>query len=225
MNKKNLIILASVLTLGFAGYGFGRKLVDKTIDSENNLVVASIEVDGYQVGDEATDFNLKNINGKMFSLRNYENAKGFIIVFTSNHCPFSKAYEERLVVLDAKYASKGYPVIALNPNDPEAYEEDTFENMKLRAREKGFTFPYLVDTKGIGQKYGASRTPHVFVVKKEGGKNIVKYIGAVDDSAQDAAAVNKKYVEDAVNNLLADKPVITQTTKAIGCAIKWRSNS
>jgi thioredoxin-related protein len=161
----------------------------------------------------------------MFSLRNYENAKGFIIVFTSNHCPFSKAYEERLVVLDAKYASKGYPVIALNPNDPEAYEEDTFENMKLRAREKGFTFPYLVDTKGIGQKYGASRTPHVFVVKKEGGKNIVKYIGAVDDSAQDAAAVNKKYVEDAVNNLLADKPVITQTTKAIGCAIKWRSNS
>jgi glutathione peroxidase-family protein len=161
----------------------------------------------------------------MFSLRNYENAKGFIIVFTSNHCPFSKAYEERLVVLDAKYASKGYPVIALNPNDPEAYEEDTFENMKLRAREKGFTFPYLEDTKGIGQKYGASRTPHVFVVKKEGGKNIVKYIGAVDDSAQDAAAVNKKYVEDAVNNLLADKPVITQTTKAIGCAIKWRSNS
>jgi glutathione peroxidase-family protein len=225
MNKKNLIILAGALVLGIVGYGFGTKLAHKANDTENGLVMAKMEADGYQIGDEATDFNLKNIDGKMVSLKNYSNAKGFIVVFTSNHCPFSKAYEDRLVTLNNKYSPMGYPVIALNPNDPGAYEEDSFENMKLRSAEKGFTYPYLADTQGIGQQYGAARTPHVFVLKKEGGKNIVKYMGAIDDSAQDPSAVNKKYVEDAVNNLLANKPVITQTTKAIGCAIKWRSNS
>jgi glutathione peroxidase-family protein len=223
MKKKNIIIFTALLAIGFVGYAFSSKYSSNMSDLEESNIINIAE--GYAIGDEATDFNLKNIDGKMVSLKKYTNAKGFIVVFTSNHCPFSRAYEERLVALDAKYAAKGYPVIALNPNDPEAYEEDSFENMRLRANEKGFTFPYLEDTQGIGQQYGASRTPHVFVLKREAGKNIVKYIGAVDDSAQDAAAVSKKYVENTVDNLIAGKPVVIQTTRAIGCAIKWRSNS
>ncbi|MFT5884508.1 MAG: glutathione peroxidase-family protein [Arcticibacterium sp.] len=219
MKRKSLIVLGALLASGL--YGFTEFTKSKT---DETGVSKFIETASYEVGDEAQDFNLLNIDGSKKSLASFKGAKGYIVVFTSNHCPFSKAYEERMVALDTKYASLGYPVIALNPNDPEAYEEDTHENMKKRAAEKGFTYPYLVDDKGIGQIYGAKRTPQVFVLKKEGGKNIVKYIGAIDDNAQDASSVNKKYVEDAVNNLLANKPVVTQNTKAIGCAIKWRSN-
>lgn len=177
----------------------------------------------YKIGDAVEDFNLRNIDGKMVSMSDYPTAKGFIVVFTCNHCPFSKAYEDRIIKLHTDYASKGYPVIAINPNDPSAYEEDSFENMKARAIEKGYPFAYLEDTRGIGQKFGAVRTPHVFVLEKNANRTIVRYIGAIDDSAQDAAGVTKKYVENAVNNLLDGKPVVTQTTRAIGCAIKWRS--
>jgi peroxiredoxin len=174
------------------------------------------------VGDEAPAFSLKNIDGKMVSMASYPEARGFVIVFTSNHCPFSKAYEDRIISLNTRYATQGYPVIALNPNDPAAYEADSFENMKVRAAEKGFNFPYLVDDQGVGRKFGAVRTPHVFVIRKEDGKNIVKYAGAIDDNAQDPSSVTKKYVEDALDNLLANKPVVTTNTKAIGCSIKWR---
>ena len=178
----------------------------------------------YQVGSEVSDFVLKNTDGQMISLSSFPSAKGFIIVFTCNHCPFSKAYEERIMALDKKYATLGYPVIAINPNDPEAYEEDSFANMKAVAKEKGYTFPYLVDdTQKVGKAFGASRTPHVFVVKRENGKNLIAYIGAIDDNAQDAASASKHYVEDAVNNLLANKPIVVTNTKAIGCAIKWKN--
>ncbi|MFT6879669.1 MAG: peroxiredoxin [Arcticibacterium sp.] len=216
MKRKSLIVLGAFLASGL--YGFTKFTKEKV------AVSRSVEATSYGVGDEAQDFSLLNIDGNKKSLASFRDAEGFILVFTSNHCPFSKAYEDRLVALDAKYASLGYPIIAINPNDPRAYEEDTRENMRKRAIEKKFTFPYLVDDKGIGQVYGAKRTPQVFVLKKERGKNIVKYIGAIDDNAQDVSSVNKKYVEDAVDNLLADKPVVTQNTKAIGCAIKWRSN-
>jgi peroxiredoxin len=177
----------------------------------------------YGIGDAVADFKLKNVDGKMLSLSSFSSAKGFIIIFTSNHCPFSKAYEERMIALNNKYLSQGFPVIAINPNDPEAYEDDSFINMQARAKERGYTFPYLSDeTQNVAKTFGALRTPHVFVLKKENDKNIVHYIGAIDDNAQDPASVTKHYVEDAVSNLLADKPVITTTTKAIGCAIKWK---
>ncbi len=221
MKRKSLLVLSALLATGL--YGFTEFNKDEMVEIES-VTSQLTETSTYAIGDEAADFSLLNIDGKKKSLASLNNAKGFIVVFTSNHCPFSKAYEERLVGLDAKYANLGYPVVALNPNDPDAYEEDTHENMKKRAAEKGFTFPYLVDDIGIGQVYGARRTPHVFVLKKENGKNIVKYMGAIDDNAQDASSVNKKYVEEAVDNLLSNKPVVTQNTKAIGCAIKWRSN-
>ena len=157
----------------------------------------------------------------MVSLANYKDAKGFIVIFTCNHCPYAKAYEERIVALDAKYKTLGYPVIAINPNDPAAQPEDSFDLMKTRAKEKGFTFPYLMDEgQKIYPQYGATKTPHVYILQKENGKNIVKYIGAIDNNHENANDVTEKYVEAAVDALLKNEPVKQTETVAIGCTIK-----
>jgi peroxiredoxin len=125
--------------------------------------------------------------------------------------------------LDKKYASQGFPVIAINPNDPTAYPDDSFENMQKRAKEKGYTFPYLFDEEqSVYPLFGATKTPHVFVLANADGAYTVEYIGAIDDNYEDASKVSTKYVEDAVNAVLAgNKPEVT-TTKAIGCSIKAR---
>ena len=176
---------------------------------------------GYDIGDVATDFKLKNIDGKQVSLSDYSTAKGFIVVFTTNHCPYAKAYENRIVALDKIYKTKGYPVIAINPNNPDKNEQDSFENMQIRAKQKGFTFPYLLDEgQKIYPQYGATKTPHVYILEKENNELIVKYIGAIDDNYQDVNAVEEKFVENAVDELLAGEEVSVKTTKAIGCSIK-----
>lgn len=195
------------------------------------LVVASISAftydnsRGYKVGDEASDFTLKNIDGKMVSLADYKEAKGFIVVFTCNMCPYSVANEDRLIALDKKYKKKGFPVIAINPNDPEVSKGDSFEAMKVRAKEKGFTFPYLFDEgQKVYPKYGATRTPHVYILNKENNKLIVEYIGAIDDNSRDENNVKERFVENAVDALLkGEKPTKTDT-RAIGCSIKDKRN-
>ncbi len=188
------------------------------------LMVSLTFAQGYKVGDVATDFKLKNVEGKMVSLSDYKDAKGFIVIFTCNHCPYSVAYENRIIELDKLFMSKGYPVIAINPNDDQAYPEDSYENMIVRAKEKGFTFPYLYDEdQKIYPQYGATRTPHVFILKKVENKLVVKYIGAIDNNHSDASAVTTKYVQNAVNALLAGKEPDPSTTKAIGCSIKPRN--
>lgn len=174
-----------------------------------------------KVGSSAPDFTLKNIDGKMVSLADFNNEKGAIVVFTCNHCPYAKLYEERIKALDAKYKSKGWPVIAINPNDPSVVPDDSYSRMQEVAKEKGFTFPYLFDE---GQKvypqYGATRTPHVFLLEntKKGFK--VAYIGAIDDNAKDATAVKEKFVEEAIEAITAGNKVETKETAAIGCSIK-----
>lgn len=179
---------------------------------------------GYKVGDIAVDFKLKNIDGKMKSLSDIS-AKGYIVVFTCNHCPYAQAYEQRVIDLDKKYASLGYPVVAINPNDSKLVEEDSFDNMKKRAKEKGYTFPYLIDeTHVTTTAYGATRTPHVFVLQKTDKGTTVEYIGAIDDNTEDAAAAKNKYVEDAVNALLKGEKPAVASTKAIGCTIKWKKS-
>lgn len=176
---------------------------------------------GYKVGDAATDFKLKGVDNKMVSLADHKDAKGFIVIFTCNHCPYSIAYEDRIIALDKKYEPLGYPVVAINPNDPALEPKDSFELMIKRAKEKGFTFPYLFDDgQKIFPQYGATKTPHVFILKKEGSKNVVKYIGAIDDNYKNAGDVSKRYVEDAVDALLANKEVEVKSTVAIGCSIK-----
>jgi len=189
--------------------------------ASSNKMENKSEQKGYKVGDNATGFKLKNVDNKMVSLSDYNDAKGFIVIFTCNHCPYAKAYETRIIGLNHKYASKGYPVIAINPNDPKVEPQDSFEGMQQRAKERGFTFPYLFDEgQKIYPQYGATRTPHVFVLQKENGKNIVRYIGAIDDNYADPSDVSHKYVEDAVDALLNNKPVALSSTVAIGCSIK-----
>jgi|ERR1043165_1445084 peroxiredoxin len=178
---------------------------------------------GYKIGDEAADFKLINVDDKNVSLADFKDAKGFIVVFTCNHCPFSKKYEDRIIALDKKYKSLGYPVVAINPNDIAQHASDDFPEMKKRAKEKGFTFPYLRDeSQVVATTYGAKVTPHVFILKREGNVPVVKYIGAIDDNSDDAKAVKVKYVENAVDNLLAGKPVDPSFTKGIGCTVKWK---
>lgn len=176
---------------------------------------------GYQVGDVATDFKLENIDGKMVSLSDFKTAKGFIVIFTCNTCPYAVAYEDRIEALNKKYAKLGYPVIAIMPNNTDVKPGDNMEAMKARAKEKGFTFPYLMDEgQKIYPQYGATKTPHVYILEKTSKGNIVKYIGAIDDNYQDANAVNQKYVENAVDALLAGQEIKETQTRAIGCSIK-----
>lgn len=178
---------------------------------------------GYKPGDVARDFSLKNVDGKQVSLASFPDAKGFIVVFTCNHCPFAQLYEERILDLDKAFRPKGYPVIAINPNDPKQVPDDSFENMVKQAKAAKYTFPYLLDeTQAIARAYGATRTPHVFVLEKTAqGQAIVRYIGAIDDNAQDERQARTRYVAEAVEALLKGQPVGTALTKAIGCGIKW----
>lgn len=182
--------------------------------------------DGYQVGDTATDFKLKNVNGQLVSLRDQKEAKGFIVTFTCNTCPYAKLYEDRLIQLHQKYAAKGYPVIAINPNDVTVSPDDSYAHMQKRASSKKFPFVYLHDeTQEIAKRYGATRTPHVYVLTRSGQDLKVSYIGAIDDNSGDPEKVQKRYVETALDHLLSGKAVPQASTKAIGCTIKWRNNS
>ena len=178
--------------------------------------------DGYEVGDIASDFELKNVDGSMVSMSDYDEAEGFAVIFTCNHCPYAQAWEQRIIDIHKKYASKGYPVIAINPNDPELAPGDSFDKMKERAEEKNYPFPYLFDAEQtVYKKYGAKRTPHVFLLDKQGnGKLKVAYIGAVDDNYEDPDEVEKHYLADAIESLMADKTPKPKFTKAIGCSIK-----
>ncbi|MFD2585452.1 thioredoxin family protein [Croceitalea marina] len=176
---------------------------------------------GYEIGDVVTDFSLKNIDGNMISLADYKEAKGFFVIFTCNTCPYAIAYEDRIIALNEKYKSRGFPVIAINPNNPEVKPGDSFEEMKSRAKEKGFNFPYVLDEgQRIYPQYGATKTPHVYLLEKTDKGNVVRYIGAIDDNYQDAAKVEEKYAENAVDALLAGEEVKVTKTRAIGCSIK-----
>lgn len=179
---------------------------------------------GYKIGDKVNDFSLKNIDGNMVSMLNYNDAKGYIVVFTCNHCPFSIAYEDRIIALHNTYANLGYPVIAINSNNPEIAPDDSFDKMIERAKDKKFPFVYLYDeTQQVAKKFGATRTPHVFIVKKDKkNKLTLKYIGAIDDNSDDAQAVTNKYAEEALNAIQKGKKPKVNNTKAIGCTIKWK---
>ena len=176
-------------------------------------------VAGYAVGDTISDFKLKNVDGDFLSLSDYDDAKGFIIIFTCNTCPYSVANEDRIIALNDKYEDSGYPVIAINPNNPVAVPEESMEKMKIRSDEKGFNFPYLLDEgQKVYPRFGATKTPHVYIVTKSDMK--VQYIGAIDNSSRDEDAVTEKYVENAVDALLNNKKIEKTTTVAIGCSIK-----
>jgi peroxiredoxin len=189
------------------------------------LVLVAFKPLKYEVGDPVADFNLKNVDGKMVSLSDYKSGNGAIVIFDCNTCPYSKAYNDRIISLNKKYAPLGFPVITINANDPQISPGDSFDQMASRAKQKKYDFPYLVDeSQAVAKAFGATNTPHVFVLQKAADKFQVAYIGTIDNNSRDASSATKKYVEDAVDALLAGKPVGTETTKAIGCGIKWKNS-
>jgi peroxiredoxin len=204
--KKNIIYTTFLLAFtGFAGL---------SMNQETNAFVA---------GDTAADFRLKNVDGKMLSLADIKEAKGFIVVFTCNHCPYAIKYEQRIIELDKKFKPLGFPVIAINPNDSAKVPDDSYENMQKRAQEKGYTFPYLYDqSQQVAKAYGALKTPHVYLLSKEKGKLVVKYVGAIDNNYEDASKADRHFVAEAIAEIQAGKNVTITGTRAIGCSIKWR---
>jgi peroxiredoxin len=201
---KRIIALLLIATSGFAF---------KTADN------------GYKAGDTIANFKLKNVTGKMVSLADYTTAKGFIVVFTCNHCPVAKAYEKRIMTLDKEYAAKGYPVIAISPNDPVAEPTDSYPNMQKRAAAMKYTFPYLIDeTQQITRTFGAQATPTAYVLKKTNKGIVVEYVGAIDNDEEGINPSKTKYVENAVNALIADKTPAVTTSKAFGCRIVWKNS-
>ena len=169
------------------------------------------------------NFTLPNIDDSQISLDSYPDAKGFIIVFTCNHCPYAIAYETRFEQLHEKYAPQGYPLIAINSNDPIKYPQDSFENMKVRATDKGFKFPYLFDeSQEVARAYGAKCTPHVYLLNKTDNELMLVYQGAIDDNYQSAARVKKHYLTDRLDVLLEGKNLTYSETVPIGCSIKWK---
>lgn len=177
---------------------------------------------GYAIGEAVEDFKLKNVDGKMISMSDYKDAKGFVVIFTCNHCPFSIAYEDRFIAYQKEYEAKGYPIVAINPNDPslDAAKEDSYELMQERAKEKKFNFVYLFDEgQNVFPKFAATKTPDCFIVQKTEDGMKLAYKGAFDDSKEEAE-VKTTYVKNAVEALIAGKtPEVTETL-AVGCSIK-----
>lgn len=190
------------------------------------IPVIACAQDGYKVGDAVKDFKLKNIDGKFISLKDMKDAKGAIVVFTCNTCPYAQAYEQRVIDLHNKFASAGYPVVAINPNDPNVQPGDSFDKMVERARDKKYPFAYVMDeTQDVAKAFGATRTPHVYLLQKKGDQFEVAYIGAIDDNTEDGSLAKNKYVELAVDALNKGQKPVTNFTKAIGCTIKWKKSS
>lgn len=195
----------------------------QTTDKKVKVVpVVNKTTAGVKVGDIAPDFNLKNYNGEMVSLSTIKNEdgsvpNGYIVTFTCNTCPVAVQYEDRIVALHEKYAPKGWPVVAIMPNDIDVKPGDRPEAMKERAAEKGFKFQYLFDEgQKIYPQYGATKTPHIFLLDNS---RKVRYIGAIDNSV-DADSVTKRYLEDAIAALEAGNEPDPDYTKAVGCSIK-----
>ncbi len=191
------------------------------------LIILSLQSFRYETksinGNTIADFSLKNVDGKNISLSNYKNAKGFIVIFTCNHCPFAKLYPERMSKLNTRYKSLGVPLIAISSTDTTAYEEDTYPKMVAKAKQEKFNFPYLFDgTQTAAKNFRAQKTPHAFVVWKEKGKYVIKYNGAIDDNGAEPEKVKNQYVANAVDALLQGKEIEITESKSLGCQIHFR---
>lgn len=187
------------------------------------LAAGTATSQGYEIGDAVRSFSLKNVDGRMVSLSDYKNSKGVIVIFDCNTCPYAKAYNERIIALHKKYSAAGFPVVTINSNDPEVSPGDSFREMIAKAKKKNYDFPYLIDaSQEVAHSFGATNTPHAFVLNREADHFVLSYRGAIDNNSRSAAGADKKYVEDAVDALLAGQSVAVQKTKAVGCGIWWK---
>jgi len=198
------------------------------------LIVAGIsgaaeEIKTLEIGAKAPDFSLPGVDGKRHKLSDYRKAKILVIVFTCNHCPTAQAYEDRIKALAADYKDKGVTLVAISPNDPKAvrldelgYTDvgDSLKEMKIRAKDRGFNFPYLYDgdTQEVSKAYGPVSTPHVFIFDSQ---RTLRYIGRVDNNEKQPDKVTSPDARNAIEALLAGQPVPVEKTKTFGCSIKW----
>ncbi|WP_229254329.1 thioredoxin family protein [Dyadobacter sp. NIV53] len=181
--------------------------------------------DGYKIGDEVQNFSLMNVNGEMVSLTDKQYVKGYIIAFTSNTCPVSKAYENRIMALNEKFEPRGYPVIAIQANDVRNSPADSYSAMQQKSYSRNYRFPYLYDEdQSVTRAFGATSTPQMFVLHLRNNRYKVAYIGALDNNQASAFAASQRYVENAVNELLAGRPVSLPSARAVGCGIKWKKS-
>jgi len=167
------------------------------------------------------DTKMKNVDGTEMAIADVKGAKGTLVVFTCNACPWAKAWEDRIVALGNEYQKKGIGVIAVNANDPAKVAEDGYDGMQARAKEKNFGFPYVVDaTSGVAKAFGASRTPEAFLFDAKGA---LVYHGTIDDNAQEPGKVKETYLKDALAAVASGQGVAVKETKAMGCGIKFRA--
>jgi peroxiredoxin len=225
---KPFLLLSALLALApvFAASAPGGA---KGVKKSNGLPPDAREL---QLGDAAPDFRLLGIDGRQHTLADYRGAKLLMVVFLSNHCPYSHAAETRLIPLAKEFRPQGLEVVAINPNSPESVRvdelgyskyNDSYEEMKLYARDAGFPFPYLYDgdTQEVAKAYGCLATPHVFLFDQE---RRLRYVGRVDDSRfEDPASVTSHDTRNAIGELLAGKPVSRPTTPVMGCSTKWNT--
>jgi len=173
-----------------------------------------------QLGEQAPYFSLQGTDGKIYSLADFRNERGLVVLFTCNHCPYAQAYEERIKALAEKYQPEGVQFVAICSNDAVGYPEDSFDNMVKKWKLTGWPFPYLQDeTQSVAKAYDAACTPEAYVFDAE---QHLAYHGCIDDNHADTNGVSKHYLRDAIEAVLAGNPPKQPLTEAIGCSIKWR---
>lgn len=181
----------------------------------------SVSSNSENIGTGIIDFSLKGTDGKIYSPNDFRESKILIIIFICNHCPYVKAVADRFTEFQEKYRDRGVSLIGINPNDPEEYPEDSYENMKLFAVKHKFNFPYLADeTQETARSYEAVCTPDIFVYDKN---RILKYRGRLDDNWKDESKVTSKDLEKAVELLLNEKEITFHQIPSMGCSIKWKN--
>src|SRR5438067_6612410 len=179
------------------------------------------------IGSAAPDFSLPGVDGRTYSLKEFASARLLVVVFTCDHCPTAQAYDDRIIKLHADYKDKGVALVAISPNDPKAVRldelgytdlSDSFEEMKIRARQRNFQFPYLYDgeTQSTAKAYGVVATPHVYIFDQQ---RKLRYVGRIDDS--DVKEVKSHDARNAIEALLAGKPAPVEETKVFGCSTEW----
>jgi peroxiredoxin len=177
-------------------------------------------VSSLPLGARAPDFDLPGVDGKRYSLATFQGKPALVVIFSCNHCPYVKDYEDRMISIQSEYLGRGVQLIAINANDEKAYSEDSFPDMVKRAKQKGFNFPYLRDeSQEVVEAYGGVCTPHVFAFD---GNRVLRYRGRIDDS-RDSSKVSSPDLRNALDDILQGKEVRVPDTRPFGCSIKWSS--
>ncbi len=211
------------------------KLLGASVAVLLSLFVAATPIDypTLPIGAAAPDFHLKGVDGRIWSLRSFAKNDILVVIFTCNHCPTAQAYEDRIIQLVKDFKPRNVGFVAINPNDPGSVRldelgytdiSDTYEEMKIRSAQKKFNFPYLFDgaTQVTARAYGPVATPHVFIFDR--GRKL-RYEGRIDDVEKPGKTPNHFDTRDALDAMLAGKPVPVETTKVFGCSIKWAEKS